>query len=68
MRINIGKIYLLISGDEKEITDIDNNLITVENKEELRGIVIDAELTFEEHTYEQSKRKVKKSESEGQKE
>ena len=68
MRINIGKIYLLISGDEKEITDIDNNLITIENKEGLRGIVIDAELTFEEHTYLQSKRKVKKSESEGQKE
>ena len=49
MNINSGKINLPFSGDEKVTSDIKNNLITNENKEELPGIFIASRLTFEDH-------------------
>ena len=41
--------YLLLSGNMKLTSNIDNNIIESKVKQELLGITIDSVLSFEEH-------------------
>ena len=49
MKVNTDKSNLLLSGNIKLTSDIDNNIIESEEKQELLGVIIDSRLTFEEH-------------------
>ena len=49
MKVNTDKSHLLLSGNTKLISNIDNNLIESEKVQELLGITIDSNLSFEEH-------------------
>ena len=49
MKVNTGKSHLLLSGNTKLISNIDNNLIESEKEQVLLGITIDSNLSFEEH-------------------
>ena len=49
MKINIGKSYLLRSGNVRATAKIDNNYIESEKEQVLLGITIDSNLTFENH-------------------
>ena len=49
MKVNTDKSHLLLSGNIKLTSNIDNNIIEYEEKQELLGVIIDSRLTFEEH-------------------
>ena len=49
MKVNTDKSQLLLSGNTKLASNIDNNTIESEMKQELLGITIDSNLSFEEH-------------------
>ena len=49
MKVNTDKSHLLLSGNTKLISNIDNNLIESEKEQVLLGITIDSNLSFEEH-------------------
>ena len=49
MKVNADKGYLLLSGNTKLPSNIDNNTIESEIKQEPLGKVIDSNLSFEEH-------------------
>ena len=49
MKVNREKRHLLLSGNTKLTSNIDNNLITSEKKQMLLGITIDSNLFFKEH-------------------
>ena len=49
MKVNTDKSHLLLSGNTKLASNIDNNTIESEMKQELLGITIDSNLSFEEH-------------------
>ena len=49
MKVNTDKSHLLLSGNAKLTSNIDNNIIESENNQELLGITIDSNLTFETH-------------------
>ena len=50
MKINSDKSrHLIMSGNSKFLSNIDNNVIESENQQELLGILIDSNLTFKEH-------------------
>ena len=49
MKVNTDKSHLLLSGNTKLTSNIDNNIIESEEKQELLGVIIDSRLTFEEH-------------------
>ena len=49
MKVNTDKSHLLLSGNTKLASNIDNNTIESEMKQELLGITIDPNLSFEEH-------------------
>ena len=49
MKVNTDKSHLLLSGNTKLISNIDNNLIESEKQPVLLGITIDSSLSFEEH-------------------
>ena len=48
-RVNTGKSHLLLSGNSRATTAIDNSYIESEDKQVLLGITIDSNLTFENH-------------------
>ena len=50
MKVNTDKSHLLLSGNTKMISNIDNNLIKSEKEQVLLGITIDSNLSFEEHS------------------
>ena len=49
MKVNPDKSHLLLSGNKKLKSNIDNNIIESEMKQELLGVKIDSKLSFEEH-------------------
>ena len=49
MKVNTDKSHLLLSGNTKLISNIDNNLIESEQEQVLLGITIDSNLSFEKH-------------------
>ena len=49
MKVNIGISNLLLSGNSKARTTIDNSFIESEDEPVLPGITIDSNLTFENH-------------------
>ena len=49
MNMKTDKSHLLLSGNTKLISNIDNNLIESEKEQVLLGITIDSNLYFEEH-------------------
>ena len=49
MKVNTGKSHLLVSGNARSKTKIDNNYIDSEKEQVLLGITIDSNLTFENH-------------------
>ena len=49
MKVNTGKTHLLLSGNSRARTTIDNNYTESEDEKVLLGITIDANLTFENH-------------------
>ena len=49
MKVNTDKSHLLLSGNIKLTSNIDNNIIESEEKQELLDVIIDSRLTFEEH-------------------
>ena len=49
MKVNADKRHLLLSGNTKLISNIDNNLTESEKEQVLLGITIDSDLSFEEH-------------------
>ena len=49
MKVNTDKSHLLLSGNTKLASNIDNNTIESEMKQELLGITIDSNPSFEEH-------------------
>ena len=49
MKVNAGKIHLLVSGNVRATAKIDNNYIESEKEQVLLGITIDSNLTFENH-------------------
>ena len=49
MKVNTDKSHLLLSGNTKLTSNIDNNITESEMKQELLGITIDSTLSFEEH-------------------
>ena len=51
MKVNTDKSHLLLSGNTKLASNIDNNTIESEMKQELLGIIIDSKLSFEEHVH-----------------
>ena len=44
MKINGGKSYILLSGNDNGSANIDNHTIISENKNELLGIILDSKL------------------------
>ena len=49
MKTNSGKSHILFSGNDKASTNIDDNIILSENKNELLGINLDSNFSFEDH-------------------
>ena len=49
MKVNTDKSHLLLSGNTKHESNIDNNIIKSEPQQELLGITIDSNLSFEDH-------------------
>ena len=49
MKVNTDKSHLFLSGNTKLASNIDNNTIESEMKQELLRITIDLNLSFEEH-------------------
>ena len=49
MKINTDKSHLIMSGNAKVTANIDGNFIESENQQELLGILIDSNLTFDDH-------------------
>ena len=49
MKVNTGKRHLLLSGNSRATTMIDNSYIESEDEQVLLGITIDSNLTFENH-------------------
>ena len=49
MKVNTGKIHLLVSGNVRATAMIDNSYIKSEKEQVLLGITIDFNLTFENH-------------------
>ena len=49
MKVNTGKSQLLVSGNVRATTKIDNNYTQREKEQVLLGITIDSNLTFENH-------------------
>ena len=49
MKVNTGKSQLLVSGNVRATTKIDNNYTQPEKEQVLLGITIDSNLTFENH-------------------
>lgn len=49
MKINSGKSRILYSGNDIESVNIGRNGSTSENKSELLDIVLDSDLSFEDH-------------------
>ena len=49
MKVNTDKSHLLLSGNTKLISNIDNNLIESEQEQVLLGITIDSNLSFEKY-------------------
>ena len=49
MKINTEKSHLLVSGKDNIVAKIDNHCIKSESQQELLGILIDSNLTFEGH-------------------
>ena len=49
IKISSGKIHLLVCGYEKVTVDIESNLITLENEEDLHGIIIDFKYSIKNH-------------------
>ena len=49
MKINTSKSHLLMAGNKQTIAKIDNYYIESESYQELLGIIIDSNLTFETH-------------------
>ena len=49
MKVNTDKSHLLLSGNTKLTSNIDNNITESEMKQKLLGITIDSNLSFEEH-------------------
>ena len=47
--MNTGKRHLLVSGNVRSKAKIDNNYIESEKEQVLLGIMIDSNLTFENH-------------------
>ena len=48
MKINCGKSHMLFLWDDAVSANIDNNVITSENKSELPRIVLDSNFSFED--------------------
>ena len=49
MKINSGKSHILFSRNDNVSTNIDDNTIISEKKNELLGIILDSKLSFEDH-------------------
>ena len=49
MKVNTGKSHLLLSGNSRVMTTIDNSYIASEDEKVLLGITTDSNLTFENH-------------------
>ena len=49
MKVNTGKSHLLLSGNSRATTTIDNSHIESEDEQVLLGVTIDSSLTFENH-------------------
>ena len=49
MKVNTDKSHLLLSRNTKQTSNIENNIIKSEMKQELLGITLDSNLSFEEH-------------------
>ena len=49
MKVNNGKTHLLLSGNSRATTTIDNSYIESKDEQVLLGITIDSNLTFESH-------------------
>ena len=49
MKVNTDKRHLLLSRNTKQTSNIENNIIKSEMKQELLGITLDSNLSFEEH-------------------
>ena len=49
MKVNTGKSHLLLSGNSRATTTIDNSYIESEDEQVLLGVTIDSNLTFENH-------------------
>ena len=47
MKVNTGKRHLLLSGNSRATTTIDNSYIEPEDEQVLLGITIDSNLTFD---------------------
>ena len=50
MNGNTSKSHLLLLGNSRATATIDNSYIELEDEQVLRGIKIDSNLTFENHT------------------
>ena len=61
MKVNTGKSHLLVSGNVRSKTKIDNNYIESEKEQVLLGITIDSNLTFENNINNICKRASQKS-------
>ena len=48
-KVNTGKSHLLLSGNSRAMTTIDNSYIESEDEKVLLGITTDSNLTFENH-------------------
>ena len=49
LKANTGKSHLLLSGNSRAMTTIDNSYIESEDEKVLLGITTDSNLTFENH-------------------
>ena len=49
MKVNTDKSHLLLSGNKNLEANIDDNIIVSEQQQELLGISIDSNLSFENH-------------------
>ena len=49
MKVNTGKSHLLLSDNSRATSTIENSYIESEDEQELLGITIDSNFTFENH-------------------